>query len=75
MAQALKKQAQQKATSEVQSAYPDVYRADEDLRNHAFAVAQQEIQQTSGDTSAVQNYAEEYIAAYRQATVERDAQR
>jgi chlorite dismutase len=78
MTQAFKQQAQQKATSDVQNAYPNVYRADADLRNHAFAVAQQEIQpqqqQTSGDTFEVQDYAEAYIAAYRHAVEERDAQ-
>ncbi len=78
MTQAFKQQAQQKASSDVQRTYPNVYRADEDLRNHAFAVAQQEIQQqqqqTSGDPSAVQDYAEAYIAAYRQTAAERDVQ-
>ena len=77
-AQTLKQQAQQKATSDVQSIYPHVYRADEDLRNHAFTVAQQETQQqqqTDGNEFTVQDYAEAYIAAYRHAVEERDAQR
>ena len=78
MAQSSANNAQQTAASEVQNNYPDVYRADEDLRNHAYAIAQQQVQntptQTSENTSSVQDYAEAYIAAYRRAVEERDAQ-
>lgn len=76
MTRASEQQIQQKATNEVQSTYPDVLRADESLRNHAFAIAQSEVQQhqpTNKDPLAVQDYAEAYIAAYRHAVEERDA--
>lgn len=73
MTQVFKQKAQQRASSDVQTIYPHVYRTDEEQRNHALAVAQQEIQQQpNGDASAVQDYVEAYIAAYRQAVAERD---
>jgi hypothetical protein len=79
MTQSADSAAQQIARDEVQERYPDVYRSDEDLRNHAFAIAQQQVdnnpQQSSGNPMAVQNYAEAYISAYNQAVQERDAQR
>lgn len=70
--------AQQAAKKEVQNTYPDVYRADDSLRNHAYAVAQQQIENTSEQVRekpfSVQHYAEAYITAYRHAVEERDAQ-
>ena len=67
---------QQMAQNDVQNNFPDVYRGDEDLRNHAFAVAQQQIQSSSPQTGGgltVQDFADAYIASYRQAVEERDA--
>lgn len=75
MAQAYEKTAQQMAASEAQNHYPDVYRSEEDLRNHAYAIAQQQVRDTSADPFAVQQYAEAYMAAYRHAVEERDAQK
>jgi len=75
MTQSSENSAQQMARNEVQDRYPDVYRGDEDLRNHAFAIAQQQVQSTSQQTGefSVQSYADAYIASYRQAVEERDA--
>ncbi|GHO56801.1 hypothetical protein [Ktedonobacter robiniae] len=71
-----KNEIQQRAKNDVGASFPNVLRADGDLRNHAFAIAQQEVQNVPGqDPLAVQDYAEQYIAAYRQAVEERDAQR
>ena len=68
---------QQMAHTDVQNSFPDVYRDADDLRNHAFAVAQQQIdsapQQASGNPLAVQDFADAYIASYRQAVEDRDA--
>ena len=67
---------QQMAQNDVQNNFPDVYRGEEDLRNHAFAIAQQQVQsgsQQSGGGLAVQDFADAYIAAYRRAVEERDA--
>jgi len=78
MAQSSEQNAQQMAKNEVQNTYPDVYRDEADLRNHAFAIAQQQVQDTSTQTGtgtfAVQHFADAYIAAYRHAVEERDAQ-
>jgi hypothetical protein len=69
--------AQQMAANEVQNTYPDVYRDEADLKNHAFAIAQQQVQDASGQieggTFAVQHFADAYIAAYQHAVEERDA--
>jgi hypothetical protein len=77
MAQSTEMQAQQMAKNEVQNTYPDVYRDEADLRNHAFAIAQQQVQDASGQveggTFAVQHFADAYIAAYQHAVEERDA--
>lgn len=71
--------AHQQARSDVQRTYPDVYRGAGDLRNHAYALAQQQVQtnaaSTNGDEFAVQDYAEAYIAAYQNAVEVRDAQK
>ena len=68
---------QQMAHTEVQNTYPDVYRDAADLRNYAFAIGQRQIdsdpQQASGNPMAVQDFADAYIAAYRQAVEDRDA--
>ncbi|HCI79038.1 MAG TPA: hypothetical protein DHW02_05060 [Ktedonobacter sp.] len=68
---------QQMAHTDVQNSYPDVYRDAADLRNNAFAIAQRQIdsapQQASGNPMAVQDFADAYIAAYRQAVEDRDA--
>ena len=77
MTQSSENNAQQMAKNEVQNNYPDVYREEADLRNHAFAIAQQQVQNTSPQTEgtfAVQHFAEAYMAAYRHAVEERDAQ-
>lgn len=77
MAQSSEMQAQQMAQNEVQNTYPDVYRDEADLKNHAFAIAQQQLQDASGQveggTFAVQHFADAYIAAYQHAVEERDA--
>lgn len=77
MTQSSEKNAQQMAQTEVQNTYPEVYRDEADLRNHAFAIAQQQIQEPSGKveggTFAVQHFADVYIAAYQRAVEERDA--
>ena len=77
MAQSTEMNAQQLAKNEVQNTYPDVYRDEADLRNHAFAIAQQQVQKPSGQveggTFAVQQFADAYIAAYQHAVEERDA--
>ena len=77
MTQSSGNNAQQMAKTEVQNTYPDVYREEADLRNHAFAIAQQQVQNTSTQagegTFAVQHFADAYMAAYRHAVEERDA--
>jgi hypothetical protein len=77
MTQSPEKNAQQMAINEVQNTYPDVLRDEEHLRTHAFAIAQQQVQDTitptGRDDFAVQHFAEAYIAAYRRAVEERDA--
>jgi hypothetical protein len=77
MAQSTEMNAQQMAANEVQNTYPDVYRDEADLKNHAFAIAQQQVQDASGQieggTFAVQHFADAYIAAYQHAVEERDA--
>ena len=77
MTQSPEKNAQQMARSEVENTYPNVYRDESDLRNHAFAIAQQQMQEPSGQveggTFGVQHFADAYIAAYRRAVEERDA--
>ncbi len=79
MTQSSENNSQQMARKEVENNYPNVYRADESLRNHAYAIAQQQVQNTSGPISensfSTQDYAEAYIAAYRYAVEERDAQK
>lgn len=78
MTQSSENNAQQMAKGEVQNNYPDVYRDEADLKNHAFAIAQQQVQDSSNQagegTFAVQHFADAYIAAYRHAVEERDAQ-
>ena len=77
MTQSPEKNAQQMAINEVQNTYPDVLRDEEHLRTHAFAIAEQQVQDTitpaGGDDFAVQHFADAYIAAYRLAVEERDA--
>ena len=77
MAQSTEMNAQQMAKNEVQNTYPDVYRDEADLRNHAFAIAQQQVQEPSGQieggTFGVQHFADAFIAAYQRAVEERDA--
>lgn len=79
MTQSMENAARQMATSEVQNTFPDVYRAANDLRNHAYTIAQQQVQNSSAQANpqefAVQHYAEAYIEAYRHAVEERDAQK
>ncbi len=77
MAQSTEMNAQQMAKNEVQNTYPNVYRDEADLRNHAFAIAQQQVQEPSGQveggTFGVQHFADAFIAAYQRAIEERDA--
>lgn len=77
MTQSSRKNAEQMAKTEVQNTYPDVYRDEADLRNHAFAIAQQQVQEPSGQveggTFGVQHFADTFIAAYQRAVEERDA--
>ena len=77
MTQSSETNAKQMAKTEVQNTYPDVYRDEADLRNHAFAIAQQQVQEPSGQveggTFGVQRFADAYIAAYRHEVEERDA--
>ncbi len=77
MAQSTEMNAQQMAKNEVQNTYPNVYRDEADLRNHAFAIAQQQVQEPSGQveggTFGVQHFADAFIAAYQRAVEERDA--
>lgn len=77
MTQSSETNAQQMAKNEVQNTYPEVYRDEADLRNHAFAIAQQQLQNSSGQvdggTFAVQHFADAYIAAYQHEVEERDA--
>jgi len=75
MTQSPENAARQMATSDVQKTYPDVYRAAPSLRNHAYATAQEQVQENSAQTFSVQDYAEAYIAAYQQAVEERDVQK
>ena len=79
MTQSSQQHAQQMAQNEVSNNYPDVYRDEADLRNHAFAIAQLQVQdspsQASEGTFAVQHFADAFIAAYQHAVEERDAQR
>ena len=77
MTQSSEQNAQQMAQAEVQNTYPNVYRDEADLRNHAFAIAQQQVQEPSGQVEGgrfgVQHFADAYIAAYQRAVEERDA--
>lgn len=77
MAQSTEMNAQQMAKNEVQNTYPNVYRDEADLRNHAFAIAQQQVQEPSGQVEGgpfgVQHFADAFIAAYQHAVEERDA--
>lgn len=77
MTQSAEKKAEQMAKDEVQNTFPNVYRDEADLRNHAFAIAQQQVQDASGQveggTFGVQHFADAYIAAYQHAVEERDA--
>ena len=75
MTQSANNAIRQLAKDDVEATFPNVYRADEDVRNHGYAIAQHEVQNSSTQNSlSVQEYAEKYIAAYRQAVEERDAQ-
>lgn len=75
MAQSFETKIQTLAATEVEQTYPDVYRGEGELRNHAYAVAQDQVQSNPEQASgSVQDYAEAYIAAYRKAVEERDAQ-
>lgn len=77
MTQSSEQDAQQMAQTEVQNTYPNVYRDEADLRNHAFAIAQQQVQEPSGQVKggafSVQHFADAFIAAYHRAVEERDA--
>ena len=77
MTQSSEKNAEHMAREEVRNTYPDVLRDEEHLRTHAFAVAEQQVQDTISPTGkddfAVQHFANAFMRAYRRAVEERDA--
>lgn len=79
MTQSSEKNAEHMAREEVQNTYPDVLRDEEHLRTHAFAIAEQNVQDTitagGKDDFAVQHFANAFMRAYRRAVEERDARR